>query len=287
MFHSNTACTFLRRIRNLAKRNLTVDIGRAVCGIALTAGAAGALAAANFPNQIQTCMDAGQCSAALPIAASAYTSAFAYSDGTTAKFLLGYSLGSGSRDGDTVLGGTLWVGAQASYVLGDALHVFDLYFDRVTPTPSNLWIGDSDGLDVQLALTDDALLAGQGRLFFEDGGSSFATMATIGDGGTFSQIDNLPQSFVPCAANSCQVQATFNLTGYHYRSNGSTAQFELALDDGQTSPYTQLRDFTGFPSDFPRAQTYTVVPLPTSFTLLASVVTGFVMRVRRRKSSPL
>ena len=118
-------------------------------------------AAAQFPAEIAACVASTACSPPLVIGASATTAAFSYTQGTEQRYLLSYTLGAASHANGTLLSDHMWVGVSAAYDLATALHPISLYFDRVTPTPPNLWIaGDSDGLDVQVALTSAALLDG-------------------------------------------------------------------------------------------------------------------------------
>ncbi len=117
-------------------------------------------AAAQFPAEIAACVASTACSPPLVIGASATTAAFSYTQGTEQRYLLSYTLGAASHANGTLLTDHMWVGVSAAYDLATGLHPISLYFDRVTPTPPNLSIGDSDGLDVQVALTSAALLDG-------------------------------------------------------------------------------------------------------------------------------
>ena len=117
-------------------------------------------AAAQFPAEIAACVASTACSPPLVIGASATTAAFSYTQGTEQRYLLSDTLGAASHANGTLLTDHMWVGVSAAYDLATGLHPISLYFDRVTPTPPNLSIGDSDGLDVQVALTSAALLDG-------------------------------------------------------------------------------------------------------------------------------
>lgn len=239
-------------------------------------------AAAQFPAEIAACVASTACSPPLVIGASATTAAFSYTQGTEQRYLLSYTLGAASHANGTLLTDHMWVGVSAAYDLATALHPISLYFDRVTPTPPNLWIGDSDGLDVQVALTSAALLAGQGHYSLADGfeAPSITNMSTIGDGSPFPGPGGLQQAFVPCAAATCAVEAHFNLVGYHFMVAGGTAAFVLDLLDPQSLIYLQTSDYAGGSDPFHNVQAYSTVPLMPTLYLLPS---GLYCIWRRRK----
>ena len=121
-----------------------------------------------FPAEIEACLLGGPCSSVALVQQTSTFTAYSYLDGGTPKFLFEYALGRASNESTTtdttVLSGSAWLSAEAGYDLTQERHLFTLYLDRVTPTPTNLWLADSDGLDVGLSLVTADLLAGSGLL---------------------------------------------------------------------------------------------------------------------------
>lgn len=241
-----------------------------------------------FPAEIQACISGGACTGPVQVQQTSTFTAYLYFDGGTQKFLLEYVLGHASNESTnqntTQLSGNAWLSADAVYDLTQERHLFTLYLDRVTPTPTNLWVFDSDGLDVGLSLTTADLLAGSGFFHLgETSGSEFfleGELGTLGDLGQGGYPLGENHSFVPCLAATCEVGAELNLLNIDYVQVGSTAELAIDPTDQRTLLYSQFRDHSD-PSWF-RSQTYAVVPEPTSASLLASALGLFGMwRCRR------
>ena len=138
----------------------------AVCGgIFVLATTTPTLSAPVFPREIQACVTGGVCTEPVLQFGSPGMVVYQYSENTTIKALIGYDLKTGSKEiyfdnTSRVLGGPVWVSANQVYDLSEERHFFTLYLDGVTPIPANLWLGDSDGLDVGLSMPTADLLAG-------------------------------------------------------------------------------------------------------------------------------
>ena len=229
-----------------------------------------------FPAAVASCVANAACSAPAFVAAAADFDIYAWSQDGEPGYLLRYPLGAGSRENATSLAGDLWVGVAQHYDLAAGPHPVALYFDRVDPQPQNLWVGDSDGLDVQLLLPSDALLAGQAHYFLQDQGALVVGMGTLGDRFTFSMA-GLPESFLPCLASGCAVEAAFVMVGYRYVAAGGFASLAFVPERGGLV-YRQRRDYPADPG-FGVTQSFAAVPLPGALGLL---VGGVLLGYRRR-----
>ena len=237
--------------------------------------------ASDFPREIQASISAGTCTTPTIVQQQPTFSAFSYLDDGIEKYLMEFPLASASKELTNFttisLFGSAWISANAVYDLTEERHHFTLYLDRVTPTPTNLWIFDSDGLDVGLSLTTDALFAGGGDYLFSDyDGKDVFDLSTHGDLPT----DQLPfdQGFVPCLDSSCTVGARLNLLNMQYLGAGSIAVFTFDLTDERGLLYSQYRDYD-FDDGWYTSQSYSVVPEPSVAILsLALFALGVITR---------
>ena len=248
------------------------------------------LSASVFPSEIQSCVTSTVCTNPTLVQQMPTFNAYSYSNGGRTKFLFEYSLGNLSNESTnfsmTQLSGAAWLSANVTYDLIQERHFFTLYLDGITPTPTNLWVFDSDGLDVGLSLTTADLLAGSSFFHLwedQDAGGFFleGELGTLGDQGqgSYPLADN--HSFVPCLADTCEVGAKFNLLNMQYLQFGTTAQLVLKPADHRSLLYSQYRDWDG--DDFwYRSQSYEVVPIPPAVWLFGSGLLG-LMRVAKRK----
>ena len=244
--------------------------------LALAALAGPLHAAPLLPAAIDACLAAGNCTAPEQVAVSPGLEVYGYAEAGTPRFLLRYALGPGAAENGTPLAGSLWVGVAAQYERAAAPHAVQLYFDRVAPRPRNLWVGDSDGLDVTLVLPDSALLGGAAHYLMQDRGATEIGMGTLGDG--FAMLmGGLPVSFLPCVADGCEAEAAFHMVGYRYTAAGGTAAFEF-VPGGSGPVYFQRRAYPPDPA-FEVIQTYSAVPLPAALPLCLA---GLAFLGRRR-----
>jgi hypothetical protein len=248
--------------------------------------------AAVFPSEIQECISATVCSTPTLVQQAPTFSAYSYSDGGESKFLFEYNLFPTSNESTnfstTPLSGDVWVSANASYDLTQERHFFTLYLDGVTPTPTNLWLGDSDGLDVELSMPTSDLLAGSS--FFrlgedQSGAGGFfleGELGTLGDlgQGFYPLGDN--HSFVPCLADTCEVGAEFNLLYMQYTQVGDTSVLSINEADQRGILYSQYQDWDGDDTWYV-SQSYEVVPIPPAVWLFGSGLIGLIGIARRKK----
>ena len=220
--------------------------------------------------------------------ASIHIQCYSYSDGGTDKFLFEYSLWSSSNESTnfvtTQLTGAAWLSANATYDLTQERHLFTLYLDGVTPTPTNLWVFDSDGLNVGLSMPTSDLLAGSS--FFRmgsdiaSGGFFEGDLGTHGDQGSAFNDHN----FVPCLALTCEVGATLNLLNMQYLQSGSIAELSLNPTDQRGILYSQYRDYEP-DNTWYVSQSYEVVPIPAAVWLFGSGLLGLIGIARRKKAA--
>lgn len=242
-----------------------------------------AAAATPFPEKIVEAISDGTISMPTPALSDSHFKAFTYDEGGVSKYLLEYVIGSNSRQSTTSTStrfrGSLWLGVRAAYDLTADRHSIDLYLDRVAPTPVNIWIGDSDGLDVQLSLIGVDLLAGGGFMSLEDVDFSLVAEGDLGTHGDLAEL--LPgQSLVPCLDITCSVGVRLNLVYLDYQPVGSTALLNLNPDDQRSLVYTQFRDYALDPSWYLR-QTFDVTPEPATLVLVLQVLcVAFLVRRR-------
>ena len=257
-------------------------LGAACACIITLISIASALAAPVFPREIQACVTGGVCTDPVLQFDSPDMVVYQYADNTVQKALIGYALRNGSSDFGRVLGGPIWVSTNQFYNLSEERHFFTLHLDQVIPLPWNLWVLDSDGLDVGLSLTTADLLDGRG--FFHLGenqdppGGFFleGELGTLGDQGQGQELypfgDN--HSFLPCLADTCEVGAELNLINIAYVISGSEAALTLDLADTRKLLYSQ---FIGFEGE--RAFQYYYVkpiPLPAAAWLFGSALLGLI-----------
>lgn len=256
-------------------------LGAACACIITLISIASALAAPVFPREIQACVTGGVCTDPVLQFDSPDMVVYQYADNTVQKALIGYALRNGSSDFGRVLGGPIWVSTNQFYNLSEERHFFTLHLDQVIPLPWNLWVLDSDGLDVGLSLTTVDLLGGSG--FFHLGENQAAggfflegELGTLGDQGQGQELypfgDN--HSFLPCLADTCEVGAELNLINIAYVISGSEAALTLDLADTRKLLYSQ---FIGFEGE--RAFQYYYVkpiPLPAAAWLFGSALLGLI-----------
>lgn len=218
-----------------------------------------------FPETIQQCIAQGNCTTPVRgglinfftplIEQYRYTETSFSGAIVSDMFLLRYSLGGESNFQGQVndffgepsftedlFFGEAWLSVNESYQLGNfnsstPIHQFTLYTDQIAGG-DNIGFGSPDfGRDINLLLSDDALLAG---------GGSFLTEVNNSPGSTDLSVD---ADLFPCLSEGCFVGAEFNLVGLRYQQIGSTAGIDFipptADPEGQLL-YSQRRGFPGF-----------------------------------------
>ena len=246
------------------------------------------LSAAILPNEIQDCVSNAVCSTPVLVQQESTFSAYSYLDGGTAKFLFEYfdlPSSESTNFSTTQLSGSVWISANETYDLTQERHFFNLYLDGVTPTPTNLWLGDSDGLDVGLSMPTADLLAGSS--FFRMGlANETGDLFLEGDLGTHGDLGSIinGHSFVPCLADTCEVGAEFNLLNMQYLQSGSIAQLVLNPTDQRSLLYSQYRDWAGDDTWY-RSQSYGIVPIPSALWLFGSGLLGLIGISRIKKAA--
>ena len=237
-----------------------------------------AFSASVFPRDIQACINTMACNNLTLIQQEPMFSAYSYFDEGMHKYLFKYSLSSSSNESTnfstTELSGTAWLSANATYDLSENSHFFTLYLDNVTPAPTNIWIGDSDGLDVGLSVSTTDLLAGS---------SFFRLGEDISGPGVFLEGDLEAHGFLPCLASTCEIGAELNLLKMQFQQSGSFAELVLNPLDQRRSLYSQYQDYA-FDDTFYLSQSYNVIPIPPSVWLFGSGLMGLLGFVRRKKA---
>jgi len=241
-----------------------------------------------YPNEIQACISTTVCSNPTLVQQSSTFGAYLYLDEGIPKYLFEYldlPSSESTNFSTTHLSGSVWVSANATYDLTQERHFFNLYLDGVTPTPTNLWVFDSDGLDVGLSMPTPDLLAGTSffRLWEDQGAGGFfleGELGTLGDlgQGMYPLADN--HSFVPCLADTCEVGAKLNLLYLQYSQVGSTAVLSINEADQRGLLYSQYRSF----QDNTLSQSYGIVPIPPAIWLFGSGLIGLIGIARRKRA---
>jgi hypothetical protein len=248
-----------------------------------------------FPSEIQECISSEVCSTPTIVQQEPTFSAYSYLDGGVSKFLLEYNLWPSSNESTnfstTQLSGAAWLSANTTYDLTQERHFFNLYLDGVTPTPTNLWVLDSDGLDVGLSMTTSDLLSGSSffRLWEDQSAGGFFLEGDLGTHGDLGQGTHLyplaeNHSFLPCLADTCEVGAKLNLLNMQYSQSESIAQLILNPEDQRGLLYTQYQDWD-YDDAWYLSQSYEVIPVPPAVWLFGSGLIGLIGLARRKKSA--
>lgn len=129
--------------------NIKSVSGAMFAGMITQLVSAPALSAVVYPSKIQACIASAVCNDPTLVQQESTFSAYSYLDGGAAKYLFEYNLSPSSNEStnfsSTQLSGAAWLSANAVYDLSADLHNFTLYLDGVTPSPTDLTVGDSNG----------------------------------------------------------------------------------------------------------------------------------------------
>ena len=263
------------------------------------ANAVAVLATSDLPAEIQSCFAGGSCTSLYYSSSqtsfqntfqSANISAFQYRDNNVDKWLVRYnaftpSHSSGnSYDGATntsnsynnPLTGNLWLSANQTYDLASSNHLFNLYFDKISPPVS--FINGSSSAHFNLTSAD--LLAGGGYSQTTNLGNTTQGSLISGPGpGGVSAIN-----YWSCI--ECDVTVQFNLAMLKYSSIGSSAQLSFNPADPQALVFRKNEYnpfFGGYGNSSSEVALYVQpVPLPASFWLFASGLMGLRALIKRK-----
>jgi len=228
-----------------------------------------------------------------PIFATAAMEAYVFADDLksstpTTGYALRYSLlpPSGLYDYSAqtqAYAGEVWLTVQDTYTLAADSNRMTVYTDTVSPLPGNLLIGDSNGLDVDIDLSNAALLSGAG---YEITGLDDQFNSIYQANMTLRDDSGYNQALLPCLDAGCGSTATLNLLYLIYLDKGDgTASLFFNSADTRALLYQITNSYDEDPQygGFDNRQSYYVAPVPVPATLWL-FVSGLLMlgsRLRR------
>lgn len=238
-------------------------------------------AAVVLPADIQDCIDSGTCSNPVIAQTNSTHTVYNFVDSGIQKYLFAYRLSPQSSEttnfSSTAFSGVAFVSANASYDLTQNLHSFKLYLDQVSPTPINIWLGASDGLNLELRMPTSDLLAGSS--FHHTGDSGTGNYFDHGNLETVGDLDP-DYGLVVCLDVTCEIGATFHLLNMQFVQSGNQAILQLNANDSRPYLYSQFRDYYYDPGWYV-AQSYRVIPVPSALILFSSALIVFLTTCRR------
>ena len=263
------------------------------------ANASAVLATNDLPSEIQSCFASGSCTSLYYSPSqtifqnnfqAANISAFQYMDNNVSKWLIRYntfapshssgsaydSLANTSSSYNTALAGNLWLSANQSYDLASSNHLFNLYFDKISPSISFL----NGYTSAHFNLTSTDLLAGGGYSQITNYGNDTQGSLISGPG-----PDGLGINYWSCI--ECDVTVQFNLAMLKYSDFGGLAQLAFNPSDLQALVFKKNEyhpDFGYGSSASEQALYVQPVPLPASFWLFASGLMGFHALMKRKSA---
>ena len=261
------------------------------------ANAIAVLATSDLPAEIQSCFAGGSCTS-LSYSSSQTTfqntfqaeniSAYQYKDSNVDKWLVRYKAFAPSHSsGDSYdspsntytrynnpLTGNLWLSANQSYDLASSNHLFNLYFDKISPSVS--FINGSTFAHFNLTSAD--LLAGGGYSQI----TNYVTQGSLVSGPGPDGVSGI--NFWSCI--ECDVTVQFNLAMLNYSNFGGSAQLSFNPADPQALVFKKNHvyrpDFSPSYSSSEEALYVQPVPLPASFWLFASGLMGLRALTKRK-----
>lgn len=247
-----------------------------------------------LPGQLQDCMFSNfTCVVGLtaPVFSTGNMEAYFYIDLSSGADTTGYALRytltppSGRYSFDQQLlpfAGDVWLTVQDTYDLAGDSNRITIYTDTVSPQPTNLLFGDSNGLDIAIDLTNDALLSGAGteRTFFIDSNFNSEIQGNMRLLGDFGQ-----DALSLCLAAGCGSSAVLSLIYLQYQDLGNgQAQLFFNPNDPRALLYEIVTGYDEAPENGGSldSQSFYVVPLPAPVWLMLSglaLLGGTVRRV--------
>jgi len=244
----------------------------------------------DLPSQLQACMGSGDCSVDTSVPALAIGQMEAYSfvdnlqESAVAGYALRYSLLPPSGEDSTAFGGDIWLTVQSSYDLSLDSNPVTVYTDTVSPQPNNI-LYDSDGLDIDITMTNAALLSGSG---FEVTGLDANNM-DVYQANMNLHSDLGGDALLPCAAEGCSATADLNLIYLNYIQAGNTATLQFNPGDSRSLLYELTSGYDELPENggYLTSQSYYVaaVPLPAAVWLFGTGILCLIGVANRKKSA--
>lgn len=255
-------------------------------------GNAWSLPVSALPGQLQACIGDRSCivDASAPVFATGAMEAYLFADNLGGVPAIGYALRysllppSGVYDFNTLAApyaGDVWLTVFDSYNLAADSNRVTVYTDMVVPQPGNL-LNDSNGLDIDIDLTNAALLSGAG--FVSSGLNVDNQIDTQGNIDPQSDFGGSALFF--CLAEGCGTSITLNLLYLAFQDQGDgTAALTFNPDDPRSLLYQVISDYNEVPENggFSIRQSYYVapVPLPATAWLMLSGLAVLGARLRR------
>jgi hypothetical protein len=247
----------------------------------------------DLPSQLQACISSNDCivDTGGPVVTIGQMEAYSFSDNLQGSPVSGYALrylllppsSEDSSSGSTAYSDDIWLTVQSIYDLSLDSNPVTVYTDTVSPQPNNILFGDSNGLDIDISMTNAALSSGSGfELSALDANNIEIYQANMN-----LQSDMGGNALLPCAAEGCSATADLNLIYLSYVQSGSTANLQFNPGDSRSLLYELTSGYDEAPENggYFTSQSYYVaaVPIPAAAWLFGSGLLGLIGISRRNK----